>query len=162
LSWFSGLLTGYGYLPMRSVYASAIVMLIGALIFSSAARQGIMAPSDGSILASQRYLETGLPPPDYPPFEPWAYSVETFVPFLEFEQEGRWHPARQGSMTARHDHAGSDVSVWTMYSRAQSQLDEWVTRDVVKLWLRIQIVLGWTLTSLALAGFSGYLRASRD
>jgi hypothetical protein len=162
LSWFSGLLTGYGYLPMRSVYASALVVLMGAMIFASAERQGIMAPLDGSVLASQRYQETGLPPQDYPAFEPWAYSVETFVPFLEFEQEDRWHPARQGSLQARQDLAGSDVSAWTMYTRAQARLDEWVTRDIVKMWLRIQIVLGWILTSLALAGFSGYLRPSRD
>jgi hypothetical protein len=162
LSWFSGLLTGYGYLPMRSVMAGILVVLTGALIFGSAARQGIMAPADSAVLLSQAYREEGKLPLGYPAFDPWTYSIDVFLPVIEFDQESRWLPTMPAQATARAALHGSDVSVWTLYSRAQALLDEWVSRDVAKMWLRIQIVLGWILTSLAIMGFTGLLRPQRE
>lgn len=162
LSWFSGLLTGYGYLPMRSVIAGVLVVVLGAMIFSSAARQGIMAPADSAVLLSQAYREEGKLPLGYPAFDPWTYSLDVFLPVIEFDQESRWLPSMPARPETRAALQGSDVSVWTLYSRAQAMLDAWVTRDLAKMWLRIQIVLGWILTSLAIMGFTGLLRPPRE
>jgi hypothetical protein len=162
LSWFSGLITGYGYLPMRSVAAGVLVVMIGALMFSSAARQGVMAPADSAVLLSQAYREEGKLPLGYPALDPWTYSLDVFLPVIEFDQESRWLPSMPAKPELRAALQASDVSVWTLYSRAQAELDAWITRDVAKAWLRIQIVLGWILTSLAIMGFTGLLRPPRE
>jgi uncharacterized protein YjbI with pentapeptide repeats len=162
LSWFSGLITGYGYLPMRSVMAGIVVMLIGVAVFGSAERQGIMAPADSAVLLSQAYREEGKLPAGYPAFDAWTYSIDVFLPVIEFDQESRWLPSMPASEENRAALQASAVSSWALYVRAQAMLDASINRDVAKMWLRIQIVLGWILTSLAIMGFTGLLRPARE
>jgi hypothetical protein len=161
-SWFSGLLTGYGYLPMRSVYASVLVCLLGVLIFASAERQGIMAPADPNVLLSQAYRERGELPPDYPRLNVWLYSIDVYLPVVDLHQESRWLPARDRDDAARAALNGGAVSKRVLWLRLQASIDRLVTRDVAQAWHWIQILAGWLLASLAIAGFSGLLRPGRD
>jgi hypothetical protein len=160
-SWFSGLLTGYGYLPMRSVYAAIVVWAIGAVIFSSAGRQGFMAPVDPSVLVSKNYAEQRVLPADYPEYHGWLYSLDAFLPVIDLHQEAYWLPTREDGVARKAVEAPIEGE-WVLMLRFRERVDELVDCDVAEIWLLIEIVLGWLLTSLAIAGFSGLLRPSQE
>ncbi|HAJ46783.1 MAG TPA: hypothetical protein DCL54_09420 [Alphaproteobacteria bacterium] len=162
-SWFSGLITGYGFLPMRSVYAAVVIYLIGVAVFASANRQGLMAPSDPTVLASPQYAETRTPPPDYPRFNAWIYSLDVFLPVVDLHQESRWLPSRDHDpVTSRAATQGADGASAVFWDRTAARLDQEITPLRAQAWLELEIILGWIVTSLAIAAFSGLLRPTKD
>jgi len=65
----------------------------------------------------------------FPVFSPWMYSLDNLLPVLDLEQKSVWSP----------DPAKS----WGEIARA---------------YFYLQAILGWTLSLLAVAGFSGLVR----
>ncbi len=77
------------------------------------------------------YLDARYPelPPEYPRFQPHLYSLDVFLPIVDLHQESFWLPK-----------AGTG----------------WGWAVMAYLWLHI--LLGWVLTTVAVAGLTGLVR----
>src|SRR5262249_4643988 len=65
----------------------------------------------------------------FPIFSPWMYSLDNLLPVLDLEQKNVWSP--------------NPDAPWGEFAR---------------LFFYVQAILGWTLSLLAVAGFSGLVR----
>jgi len=52
-------------------------------------------PSDGNALSSEFWAQSRKPPPDYLPFNPLVYSLESTFPVLNLGQLEKWHPSNR-------------------------------------------------------------------
>lgn len=107
---------GYGYRSHRAFIWALAFVLVGAIVFYEANRNHLIVPAkaDGTGIAS---------------FNPFAYSLDTFLPIINLRQRESWIPDGQ-------DSSGFMVQVY--------------------LW--IHIIVGWILTTLGVAGFTGLVK----
>lgn len=94
--------TGYGYRPLRLLWAVPLVFVASALVYEEAADAGAMAPTKEEFLAKAEYQrckpEHGgnwtrcALAPDYPDFSAWAYAAQMLLPPLELRQAKDWAP----------------------------------------------------------------------
>ncbi|MBS8227319.1 hypothetical protein [Vannielia litorea] len=154
---------GYGHATSKAFVWLLTFWGLGVAVFGMAEHAGAMKPNNAFILRAPEWVRcgveagqpltlatgaeaTGLPAPgqtqpacflaqeegkDYPRFNPYTYSLDTLVPLVSMEMQGFWVPD------------ASSASLWGRASR-------WF------LWL--QIAVGWALSLLAVAGFSGLVR----
>ncbi len=141
--WVKGLLTrfvgftlwitiDYGYQPLRALWWIVGFVIAGALIFRWGYRTGIVLPSDHS--AFEVFSKSGTLPENYPAFNSFVYSLETFLPLVELYQAKYWTPAR---LTG---------------GRRSPRL--------LRIYLWIHILLGWFFALMLAAGLSGLVRAT--
>lgn len=105
MHWLYGLAVGYGYFTARAMLWSAIFILIGALLFSAAWRQGAMVPASEVMLDDPEWKAVqaapnpaelwiqAAPGRDYASFDPLLYSFDVFIPIVSVEQEPAWAPS---------------------------------------------------------------------
>lgn len=111
-----GVLTGYGYRPLRLLAWMIGVWLFCAAVYWCAALQGIFAPSNPLVFqnpnyqicapsyvapasavvapvngAGNWYLCAALPE-EYSGFSPLAYSLDVILPLVDLQQESSWSP----------------------------------------------------------------------
>lgn len=133
--------------PGRCLAGPAVVR--GGWLFSLTAAADAVKPNMPVILRSAEWADchpdgprnqgTGqvdrfLAQPEarsYPRFNPWSYSADTLVPVVNLEMQGSCIP---------NEAAASAPGTWARWF----------------LWA--QIALGWALTLLAVAGFSGLIK----
>ena len=102
-----GVFAGYGYKPLRTVFAMALVFLIGAGVFMFAEAKGWIAPSSPIIHSQQTLIEAcGQPqghrlttwticpklPNEYTTFNPLMYSLDLILPLVDLQQDQDWAP----------------------------------------------------------------------
>jgi hypothetical protein len=140
----------YGRRPLRALGWLAGFWLFGALLFGIAAGQGAFKPNNAFVLRSAEWVDcapqtgarnTGTSQltcfrdqpeaASYPAFNAWVYSADTLLPIVALEMQEFWIPDETQGMRGR------------------------ATRGF--LWL--QIMAGWALSLLAVAGFSGLVRS---
>jgi hypothetical protein len=131
-NWVLQVTIGYGFRPLRALWWIFGFMLLGAVLFGAGYRMQIMTPTEAE--AYQHFAETGEAPPHYPPFNALIYSLENFLPVVELHQGEYWRP------NPLHQRS----------RRLEANLLRWY------LWLHI--LAGWTLTPLLFAGLSGLIR----
>ncbi|MCI4666065.1 MAG: hypothetical protein MRY74_15220 [Neomegalonema sp.] len=142
--WLFGVAVGYGYWTSRALLWGLLFMIAGHFIFAAAWRAGAMAPTDGHMLRSPQWLACAdkpnpaacwaKQPPglDYEVFSPTLYSIDVFLPIVEFGQESAWSPsAPRGPKTP-----GVETTVGAL---------AWV-------WRTIQEAMGYLLSAFAVAG----------
>lgn len=131
---FLRLTIGYGHAPLRAVVWSLAVVVLGWSVVLIASRAGVMRPT---------WPET--PPAaadsDYEPLHPLLYSLDVFLPFVNLHQEHYWWP-KPG--------ASGDCKLMGITIRCRG--------SVVRLYLWLQIIAGWLLSAIFLAGVTGLLR----
>jgi hypothetical protein len=98
-----GVAAGYGYRPLRLLWALPVIWAISVGLFSVAADRGVMAPTDEKVLASAEFKhchpEHGgnwthcALAPAYPDFNAAAYALQTLFPAIEARQSKDWAPA---------------------------------------------------------------------
>lgn len=111
-----GVLTGYGYRPLRLLAWMVGVWLFCAVLYWCAAVQGVFAPSDPLVFQNEKY-EVCAPsyvapasavvspikgagnwylcaalPEEYSGFSPLAYSLDVIFPLVDLQQESSWSP----------------------------------------------------------------------
>ena len=156
------LTVGYGRQPLRAFVFLLAFALIGVGVFGWAERVGAMRPATALIqrapewvlcnatlatrvpLPSLGRVDPGLAQPgeqqydcfrrqpeaqDYPRFSAPIYALDTLIPVVSFEMQTFWQPDD-----------GSEAGAW------------------VRRYLWLHIALGWALTLLSAAGFSGLIR----
>ena len=158
-----GITLGYGRRPLFALVWLVFFWLTGVVIFSYAERQGALMPNSAVVLRApewtlcgigqgeQRALvatgaSQGLAAPgqnqlacfqqrweasSYPAFSPWMYSLDTLLPVLDMGQRTFWRP--------NPSKPGGRVAINYFY---------------------FQSVVGWALSLLAVAGFSGLVKSS--
>jgi hypothetical protein len=133
-NWTLDLTIGYGYATWRAAAPAFAVILIGWFIFSRAYRSGGITPSDKDAAAAFVNRDA---PTLYPPFSALMYTLDSFLPIINFGQKQRWEP-----------NANCGATWWPCRTAG------WYARAY--LWLHIG--LGWLLTTLFVAGITGIVQ----
>ena len=147
-------LTDFVFRPLRTVKWAAGFVLAGAVVFGAADHCGRMVPHQPIVLAKAEYQDarrTGRHPfraaraavPDYPGFNPLAFSLDVFVPLFNLHQEPYWAPDPGGNDFVRR------------LTRGAGKFDWWWA---LTAWYWIEIAAGWLLSSLLLLSVTGLLR----
>jgi hypothetical protein len=129
---------GYGYRPLRALWWIGGFVLLGGVLFGVGHGARIVTPTEET--AYNVYVDSGSTPPHYPPFHPFIYALENFLPVVELHQGEYWRPnplqgARIGSL---------DLGM--------------LPGRLLLYYLWLHILAGWTLTPLLFAGLSGLVR----
>ena len=135
---------GFGYKPLRALWWIAAFVGFGTLLFAWGYRMGIITPTEEP--AYREYVANGEAPPHYPVFNSFVYSLENFLPVVELHQDKYWRPNPRRIVPGRTTPAGKMLDASSMPSR------------LLRAYLWIHILAGWTITPLLFAGLSGLVR----
>jgi hypothetical protein len=119
------ILAGNGYRPMRTAGLAALVVVLGALTFDIADKEQRFIPIQArnyASLAERNALDGNITkrPAAYPHFNPWAYSLDAFLPIL----------------------GGNQKTLWVV-----QEVDSWPA-DWLELYRLFHTLAGWILTTL--------------
>lgn len=139
-----GLTIAHGYKPYR-----ALIIAFGFVLFGSVAfhRGYTRQPSEITPSRVSAFVDSSPDPTQtvqeqYPRFNAFMYSLDVFVPIVDFQQRAYWLPnANRGD---------EDIIPIIMFKYKQGALLRWY------FW--IHTIAGWVLTSLWVAGFTGLVR----
>jgi len=158
-----GITLGYGRRPLFALVWLAFFWLAGVAVFTYAESQGALMPNSAVVLRAPEWtlcgigqgeqrplvasgMSQGLAAPgqnqlacfrqrweasSYPAFSPWMYSLDTLLPVLDMGQRTFWRP--------NPSKPGGRVAISYFY---------------------FQSIVGWALSLLAVAGFSGLVKSS--
>jgi hypothetical protein len=104
----------------------------------------IITPTEEA--AYREFVARGEAPPHYPVFHPLVYSLENFLPVVELHQDKYWRPNPRHSVRGRATHSGEAPGASAIPSR------------LLRYYLWVHILAGWTITPLLFAGLSGLVR----
>ncbi len=152
----------YGRQPLLAFVWLFFFWLVGVLVFGLAESQGAFRPTNPVLLRQPEWMLCGEPATEqrpsattgapahglaqpgqtqldcfraqweaasFPVFSPWMYSLDNLLPVLDLEQKSVWSPDPAKPLG-----------------------------ELARLYFYIQAILGWTLSLLAVAGFSGLVR----
>ena len=135
---------GFGYVPLRALWWIAGFVGLGAILFGWGYRMRIITPTEEA--AYREFVATGDAPPHYPVFNPLVYSLENFLPVVELHQDKYWRPNPRHSVSGRATRSGEPRDPSSIPSR------------ILRWYLWLHILAGWTITPLLFAGLSGLVR----
>ena len=141
-----GATVGYGRSPMWAFAWLAAFWLVGAALFHDADRFGALRPNDPAALLTTEWRDCAAPSVadrtacwratpagrDWPAFDPLVYSLDTVLPVVDLRMARWWTP--------------DEGAPWR-FARA------------TRVWMQLQILAGWALSLLAVAGFSGLVKS---
>ena len=175
-SWVFDESIGYGYDPGRAIWMILGLSALGWILYRRSYLAGNIVPTDKD--AYESFKSEGRPPAHYLAFAPLVYSVENSLPLVKLGQADLWQPdpnpgppARQALWTTRL----GPQTAWPRLlrglqkvlvfvglqtpgdeSKPRSRLCRWGTSPRVLRWfLWVQILLGWLLATLFVAGVTG-------
>ncbi|HEY2664884.1 MAG TPA: hypothetical protein VGI47_11130 [Candidatus Binataceae bacterium] len=131
---------GYGYRPLLSLIWIVPFLIVGALLFGWGYRAGVVTPTDPEVHAE--FVKSGKLPAAYQPFHPLVYSMDTFFPLVELHQEQFWLPCPNKGQSVRMFPFGWRFNLGSF----------------LRMYLWIQILAGWIISTLLAAGLSGLIR----
>ncbi|NEP83400.1 MAG: hypothetical protein F6K39_37840 [Okeania sp. SIO3B3] len=145
---FLDITIAYGYKPTKALVWSSIFISIGWNLFALGYDNCSNSISNNKCLFSPAseispYTEETNNKTidiDYPEFNFWLYSLDTFIPIVDLHQQTYWLPNSQ---------KGEEIPL-ILFKVKAGRLLRWY------LW--VHIIFGWILTSLWVAGFSGLVR----
>jgi hypothetical protein len=134
----------YGYRPWRALKYALIFIVLGWFFFGIGYESGLISPT-----TTFAYVKNSDPPnnlPDgYPEFNPFIYSLDVFLPVVDLHQESHWLPHR-------------DLDNQGQYLPTQVRWSWRLFQHTLMWYLWVQIVFGWILISLFIAGFPRVFR----
>lgn len=135
-------LIGYGYRPWKAFWFFMLFILLGFFLFNIGYSSDLMtATSESAYLKNIDSSVTRTVKKIYPKFNSLVYSIDTFVPFVNFHQKNYWLPDAN---------RGSELFNYRFISLTSGEL--------LRIYLWIHISFGWLLVSLFVAGLSGLVR----
>jgi hypothetical protein len=147
--WYNGFgwLIGYGQNPLRALCISLGFIAFGYGVFRIGNAYGLMWPTDDGEIRRDSNGEpisakgVATVSEDYTRFNAFIYSLETFTPLLQLDQNGRWRPNANRGIRIRflpgNPTAGS----------------------LLRGYLWVHIILGWVLTSLWVGAITGLVKS---
>jgi hypothetical protein len=133
---------GYGYRPLRALWWIIGFVLLGALLFRWGYKAGLITPTEEN--AYHTFVGNGAPPRHYPPFSSVVYSLENFLPVVDLHQGTYWRPNPYHQPSKRR--------------RRLKWAGDTISARLLRGYLWIHILAGWTITPLLFAGLAGLLR----
>jgi len=126
---------GYGHRPLLTIMWSLLVVLIGWDVVWFAKKASVMRPTYPENTPHNEELH-------YQGLHPLLYSLDVFVPFVNLHQEHYWWPDE--------DAVGSCLLFsWRIPVRG----------SLVEYYLWAQIIAGWILSAIFVAGVTGLIRS---
>lgn len=133
---------GYGRKPQNAAIWGLGMLILGWLVFAHAAGHGAIKPNLPQVQLHPAWVDcagaaegqlacflTSDSAAAYPRFNAFIYSADTLIPVVSLEMQSYWIP------------------------------DDFTDRGwLVRLYLWFHIAMGWALTLLAVAGFSGLIK----
>ena len=125
---------GYGHEPLRTVAWMLAVILLGAALVSIGTRAGVMRLT---------WPENTAPPAGHATagLNPLLYSLDVFLPFVNLHQEHYWWP---------DETASGDCAI---FGRRVP-----VRGSMLRYYLWLQIMAGWLLSAVFIAGLTGLIQ----
>ncbi len=125
---------GYGHEPLRTVLWMLAIVLLGAVLVSIGARAGVMRLT---------WPEATTAPAGDPTagLNPLLYSLDVFLPFVNLHQEHYWWPDETASGRC------------AIFGRSLP-----VRGSLLRYYLWLQIMAGWLLSAVFIAGLTGLIQ----
>jgi len=147
----------YGYQPAKALIWSSIFILAGFYLFSLgyencaeliSNNKCLFSPSSRILpyIKDEKTNNNKKIDIDYPEFNSFWYSLDTFVPIVDLHQQTYWlpNPKKSGKAPLKL----FNVKIF----------DISISGSFLRWYLWFHIIFGWILTSLWVAGFSGLVR----
>lgn len=139
---------GYGHRPWLALRWALGFVLVGWFLFAVGYSCGLIAPPGDSAYTTTEKLPVPDPGNEskgistaYPVFNSLVYSVDVFIPVVDFHQAKYWLPnANRGDKLIK-------IGPWPLH-----------TGGLLLFWLWTETVLGWVLSTLFVIGFTGLVR----
>ena len=80
---FLGVTIGYGYKPWKAFIFMAVFLMLGMAVFYGAGFRGLMMPTQAKAGGVTPDMQCAT---SYPCFHAFMYSVDTFIPIIDFHQ----------------------------------------------------------------------------
>jgi hypothetical protein len=144
---YFGRLIGYGYEPFRAVKIGVAIVLIGTVVFALGAHRNLMTETKLAERVISQENESGLVTRTYPRFNPFVYSLDVFLPFVELHQICYWIPGERNSHPRSRNclmHVGPFSLKWS---------------GVLRTYFWFQTLAGWTLCTLLAAAVTGIVES---
>jgi hypothetical protein len=148
LTWWSrlikrclGFFVGHGYQPHRALIFMVYIIFLGAGIFYHGKIDGLMVKTNIPWATSDANKSK------YPKFQPFIYSMDTFLPIVDLGQKNYWAPNASSGFLAKFQFPWSPSFAFKLTGG-----------DALRIYLVLYIILGWTFTTLWVAGFTGLVR----
>lgn len=144
---FFGKLIGYGYEPWNAFIISLIFVTFGWGVFHICFSHEIISPTEehafskDSSARKSRLNGTRIYSENYPKFNAFVYSLESFVPLVKLDQSEHWRP---------NAYRGTRLKIWRVHLPT--------TGSLLRAYLWFHIITGWVLTSLWVGGLTGLVR----
>ena len=127
----------YGYKPSRMLIWALLWIALGSVLFALGDSMRIMIPIKVEGYAADK--KTVQPLSFYPTFIPWMYSLDTFIPIINFGQKEYWVPRATCN-----------------YVKVTSGCIQGIEGLYLYRW--VHTIVGWMLITLGVAGFTGLVR----
>ena len=157
---------GYGYRSWQALGWDVGLTALGWFFYRRAELAHNIAPKSKDDL--NWYKDHGIPPPHLDRFSPLIYSLENSLPLVKLGQADHWQPApryRSGQPAssdwrARLRFWREGFTRWVRAGNRWARFVRW-TKSPGFLWgfLWVQILLGWILATLFVAGVTGIVHA---
>ncbi len=151
-SWILKWSIGYGYRSWHALVGLVLLTLVGGIVFGCGYLGGAIVPNDKE--AYLAFEQRGYPPDYYPHFNPFIYSFEHSFPLVSFGLKDHWIPRPAGPDRIPVLRATIPVKL------ANASFRGWYffrlnAPGLLHLCLWVQVVMGWGLASLFVAGLTG-------
>jgi len=139
---------GYGHNPWLALRSVLVFVLVGWFLFAVGYSFGLITPPNKSAYTTEEQLSV-LDPGDprlristaYPVFNSLVYSIDVFIPVVDFHQAKHWLPnANRGDRIMK-------IGPWPLH-----------TGGVLLFWLWLETILGWILSTLFIVSLTGLVR----
>jgi hypothetical protein len=130
-----GLSIGHGYKPDRAFLLMIYFVLLGAGVFRDGYRNHLFTRN--SVVKNKLEAKE-----NYTQFQPFIYSLDCFLPFIDLKQKNAWSP-----------NASKGYEIVIQYTGLRVRWG-----DVLRFYLCVHTLFGWALTTLWVAGFTGLVR----
>lgn len=159
---------GYGYYPERAVWELLGLTALGWILYRRSYLAGGITPTDKE--AYQCKKESGSIPDHYRRFAPLLYSLENCFPLIKLGQTERWQPdpqlrpSRTKKVAVENSRPNGSVGLRRIFGdgsnlrRLLGGADAYLASPrFIRAFLWVQVLLGWLLATLFVAGIAGML-----
>ncbi|MFZ0962007.1 MAG: hypothetical protein WAO35_13975, partial [Terriglobia bacterium] len=155
-SWFLRTTIAYGVTPTRAFWWLLALTLAGTMLFGLGYLAGSITPTSSEAYAT--FEKQGWPPRNYQAFNPVIFALENSVPVLKLGQDNAWEPV-PGSRELERPGAVNISSLKWVGSVSGKYFPEWIMSSwLLRGYRWLQIVMGWVLATLFIAGVTGVVR----
>lgn len=138
----SGITIDFGYHPFKALIWGLIIIIIGCGLFEIGHRTNIMTPTKEWAYSSKGGVTDSKSSIDYPKFNSFIYSVDSFVPVIDLHMKGYWLPN------------ANKKGEW----RISEKISIPINGSLLRAWLWFQIISGWILITLFVVGLTGLIK----